>query len=103
MYTVKFTLIPFNVSQYFDKFIEEYTETKKNKSRAFIDTVAWVKKRQLDYFIEQIKEFEPRLTLSIKKDIIEFKSNDWTMDMRILMGDPIMKEVKNIEIINHEH
>lgn len=102
MYTVKLTLIPYTVTQYFDKFIKEYAETKTNKSRTFIDAVEWIKKRQLDYFIEQITEFEPRLKLSINKGIIEFESNDWTMDMRIIMGDSIMKEVKNIEIVNHE-
>lgn len=102
MYTVKLTLVPYTVSQYFDKFIAESAETKKPKSRTFIDTVALIKKRQLDYFIEQITEFEPRLQLSIKKGIIEFSSNNWRLDIRSLIGCHIMEEVKNIEIVNHE-
>lgn len=99
MVTVKITLIPFNTSKYFDKFLDEYNESRKNKKRTFIDTVEWVKKRHLNFFIEELKDFDNRFNAKIKKGLIEFTSNDWQMDLRTLMGDYIMSEVANIEIV----
>lgn len=68
---------------------------------SFIDKFEFVKKSHLKYVIEQLSDFEPRLTFKISKGIIEFKSEKPIDDLRILFGHFIMNEVENIEIVRN--
>lgn len=94
MATVKITLIPVSVSKYFDKFL---SETKCPKT--YCERFEFIKKRHLEYVVEQLIDFEPRLKFKIKKGIIMFESNKPCDDLRILMGHFIMDEVEKIEIV----
>lgn len=94
MATVKIILIPVGVSEYFDKFNIE-VKCPKN----YCERYEFIKKRHLEYVIEQLIDFEPRLKFKQKNGIIEFETNKPCDDLRILFGHFIMKEVKNIEIV----
>lgn len=99
MATVKITLIPVINSKYFNSLIVEHDTDKKLKKHSFIDKFEWIKKHHLLYVVEQLADFEPRLKFKIKKGIIEFESNSWRLDLRILTGASIMDEVEKIEIV----
>lgn len=94
MKIVKFTLIPVAVSEYFDKFLAEVKCPK-----TYCERYEYIKKRHLEYVIEQLSDFEPRLKFKIKKGLIVFETNKPRDDLRILFGHFIMNEVENIEII----
>lgn len=94
MKIVKFTLIPVAVSEYFDEFLAEVKCPK-----TYCERYEYIKKRHLEYVIEQLSDFEPRLKFKIKKGLISFESNNWRLDLRILTGHHIMEEVEKIEII----
>ena len=96
MATVKFTLIPVMDSKYYDSFTDD---EKLKKLPSFIERFEFVKKQHLKYVIEQLSDFEPRLSFKISKGIIEFKSKKPIDDLRILFGHSIMNEVENIEIV----
>lgn len=94
MTTVKITLIPVSVSKYFDKFLSEVKCPK-----TYCERYEFIKKRHLEYVIEQLVDFEPRLKFKISKGIIVFETNNWRLDLRILTGASIMNEVEKIEIV----
>lgn len=94
MAVVKFTLIPVAVSKYFDKFLSEAKCPK-----TYCERYEFIKKRHLEYVIEQLDDFEPRLKFKMKKGLIEFQTNKPCDDLRILFGHFIMSEVENIEIV----
>lgn len=96
MATVKITLIPVMNSKYYNSFTDD---EKLKKLCSFIDKFEFIKKRHLEYVIEQLSDFEPRLKFKTKKGIIEFESNNWRLDLRNLTDASILDEVEKIEIV----
>lgn len=91
MAIVKITLIPVLDSKYYDTFVDE---EKFEKLRSGVEQFEYVRKSHLKYVIEQLSDFEPRLTFKIEKGQISFESNNWRLDLRILTGASIMEEVE---------
>lgn len=96
MATVKLTLIPITVSKYFDKALSE-----PRCPKTYCERLEFIKWHRLEYVIEQLDDFEPRLKFKIKKGIIEFETNKPCDDLRILFGHFIMNEVEKIEIVRN--
>lgn len=94
MAVVKFTLIPITASKYFDKALNE-----PRCPKTYCERLEFIKQHRLECVIEQLDDFEPRLKFKIKKGLIEFQTNNWRLDLRILTGASIMEEVENIEIV----
>lgn len=84
----------------FNKLLDYVQSTSKGKLDRN-EIVMLMRKQQCLNFIWEMTEFEESIKMkyAAKEDVVFFKSEQWTADMRVLMGHYMMKDVIKIEVV----